>query len=303
MKSVGYDTSAGLGPASASGFEPLTLKAAAGESMKIPGGSWVLRARFFLKDLHLVLAGEDGKSVIIRGYYKLDDPPALMTENGAMISAELAKRLAVPLDPDPDAAAEPAARGEPIGHIDTVTGKVQMTHGDGAMEACSNGAPVFKGNVLRTESHGTVGVILADESAFSLGEKGRLSLDGTALDPATQAASATLSLVQGAFTFVSGPAGEAASAMVVTTPAARVGIRGAASGLIVDAEGATTAALMAEKDGSTNEMIISNPAGAQTINRPSQAVSVSTFKSPPSKPFAMTMEEMCDQFSPYTFRT
>ncbi len=284
------------------GSETLTLDAAAGEPMKIPGGSWVLRARFYYKDRYLVLAGHDGKSVIIRGYYKLDDPPGLVTEGGAMISAKLAKRLAMPLDPEPGDAAGTAAGGDPIGHVDTVTGKVHAIHADGTEEACSNGAPVFQGDVLWTESQGAIGVILADESAFSLGEEGRLTLDDLVLDPATGAASAALTLIQGAFTFVSGPTTEAAAGMVVTTPSATIDIRGTASGLIVDAEGATTAALMAEKDGPTIEMTISNPAGAQTINQSSQAVSVSAFKSPPSQPFTMSMEDMCEQFSPYTFR-
>ncbi len=94
MKSVGSDTSTGFDPPSAGGLRLLTLNAAASEPMEIPGGSWVLQARFFYKDLHLVLAGQDGRSVIIRGYYKLDDPPDLMTEGGAVISAELAKKLA-----------------------------------------------------------------------------------------------------------------------------------------------------------------------------------------------------------------
>ena len=47
----------------------------------------------------LVLTGADGSQVVIQDYFAQTEPPVLMTESGAIVSADLAAKLAGPLAP------------------------------------------------------------------------------------------------------------------------------------------------------------------------------------------------------------
>ena len=72
------------------------LNAAGGENLLVPGGAWVLRADFVHQGSDLLLVGENGQQVLILNYFNLESPPNIMTDFGAVISAELAPNWPAP---------------------------------------------------------------------------------------------------------------------------------------------------------------------------------------------------------------
>ncbi|GAB6053894.1 hypothetical protein JCM17960_27140 [Magnetospira thiophila] len=120
-----------------------------------------------------------------------------------------------------------AATGEAIGRVDELQGEVTVTRADGSQAQLQAGDPVFQGDLLETSDGGSVGIVLADQSVFSLSENGRMVLDEMIYDPGAEEGSAAFSLLSGAATFVSGQIAKfGQDAMMVKTPVATIGIRG-----------------------------------------------------------------------------
>jgi len=63
---------------------------AGSEHLLVPGGDWVLKADFINLGPDLMLLGPGGESVLIPNYLSAASPPNLVTDFGAMISADLA---------------------------------------------------------------------------------------------------------------------------------------------------------------------------------------------------------------------
>ena len=98
---------------------------------------------------------------------------------------------------------------------------------DGTRVELEPGSPVYQGDVLQTETGGAIEITFIDDTAFTIGEEGRMVLDELVFDPETNEGSSSFSVVQGVFSFVSGAIAKTGSdAMTVRTPVATIGIRG-----------------------------------------------------------------------------
>ena len=134
----------------------VVLDAAGASQLEIPGGTFLLDADFSREGPDLLLIGEDGTTVLIRDFFATGEPPILVTEGGARVTAELAEALAGPAAPGQYAQAGDAALGEPIGSVETADGGVTATRVDGSTVTLSVGSPVFQGDVLETGGGGVV---------------------------------------------------------------------------------------------------------------------------------------------------
>ena len=132
----------------------------------------------------------------------------------------------------------PAFGMEPIGYVDTLEGSVSVFRADGMSVELEVGHPVFQGDEIMTASDSAVGLVLADQTAFSMAENGRITLDEMVYEPASQEGSIALSVGEGIFTFISGEIAKTdPEAMVIDTPVATIGIRGTQLGVdIADGE-------------------------------------------------------------------
>ena len=277
--------------------EVILIEGSAATQVIIPGGAWFLRGDFERSGPDLIITGPDGESVLIRGYFNNPNPPDLVAPGGAVrLQGQTAEILAGPITPGQMAQAVEVAQVEPIGTVESLEGTVEATRADGTKVTLSKGDPVYQEDVLETAAGAAIGVVFADESTFSLGEEGRMVLDEMIYDPGSQDGSAGVSLLSGAFTFVSGAiAKTGVDNMTVTTPTATIGIRGTAGGGKIDEEGTTTAALIQEKGNFTGELTFANEFGVQTINKPNQAVTVAAGEAP-GQPFTMTARQMAQSF-------
>lgn len=90
---------------------------------------------------------------------------------------------------------------ETIGKIEVLKGDVTVTHADGTSEVLAVGSDVYQGDQIETGTDGSIGVVLLDNTTFSMGEAGHMTLDEMVYDPATQEGSIAMDLASGVFNF------------------------------------------------------------------------------------------------------
>ena len=266
----------------------VVLDAASGR-VEVPGGDMLLKADFVRQGPDLLLQGADGETVLIRGFFASGTPPELMTESGAVIPGGLAVKLAGPVAPGQVAQAGAADAGDAVGRVENAAGKVFITHADGTKVEAVVGMPVFQGDVVETEAGGSIGILFADDTTFSLGESGRMVLDEMVYDPAGPSGHAAINVVQGVFAFVSGQIAKTGDeAMTISTPVAVIGIRGTTvSGKAAQEGSASTITLLQDADGGVGQISVSNAVGVQVLSAPFQSTQVSSFYAPPAPPVVL----------------
>ena len=243
MAAMGWQNSAAEltvgGEGAASNF--ILLEAQGAAELVVPGGEMLLVADYARDGSDLVLTGADGSQVVIQDYFAQTEPPVLMTESGAIVSADLAAKLAGPLAPGEYSQAEGSLGVQPIGNIETIEGTVSATRPGGVQVVLGEGDAVFQGDVIETATGATVNIVFVDDSTFAMDEDGRMVLDELIYDPGTNEGSLVFSVVQGLFSFVSGEiARSGPEAMQVNTPVASLGIRGTQVAVKVGVEGEDT---------------------------------------------------------------
>ncbi len=205
--------------------------------------------------------------------------------------------------------AQSASGADSIGRIETAKGGVFVTRTDGTKVKGEDGLEIFQGDAVDTDASGSVGIVFADDSTFSLAEKGSMVIDTMVYDPGAQEGSSAFSVAEGVFTFVSGSIAKTGiDAMVINTPTATIGIRGTSlGGKVTDAKGTTVTLLpdsgagkaagddAGDKGGlkgqqgndgldPAGEVVISNSVGSQTISQPYQTTQISSQFSSPTLP-------------------
>ena len=289
----------GIGAAGASGVAPAVLSAN-GDTVRLPTGLELQDAAFSRVGSDLVVRAADGESAVVRGFFDHAERPQLLFEGGEKhISGDLAARLAGPLAPGQVAQAAPAATlGEPIGKVESVGGTVNVIHTDGTRAQLDVGDPVFQGDILESAAKGGVGIVLADETTFSMGPSGRMVLDEMIYDPGTHQGNMAISVLQGIFTFVSGNIAKTdPDAMVLDTPVATIGIRGTQLGFKM-VDGRMEIVNLPHPDGSLGEIVVSNAGGVVTLNFQYQGVNILSLNVPPSQPFTYSQQGIVNLLGP-----
>ncbi len=264
-----------------------------GAAVRIPSSSMLTEGDYARIGLDLMITGPNGEQVLVQDYFLTDAPPDLVADDGARISGDLAESLAGSMAPGQFAqAGAGGVAKQTIGHVETISGPVNVIHADGSKGVLNKGDSVFQGDVLQTSKGAAVGLLFVDKTSLSLGSEGRMVLDQMVFDPSSGTGKSAFSLVQGTFSFVSGQIAKSApDAMTVRTPVATIGIRGTlGSGGYSPAQGLTVAVLSEGGQG-TGEVTISNAAGSQTINTANSAVLVTSFFNPPPPAFSFTPQQ------------
>jgi len=280
-----------------------TVEVGADGAVMLPAGINFGNAEFGQSGSDLVVTAPDGTEVVVEGYFDQESAPMLKTPGGAELAGDTATHLARVLSPTQEVAqAAPTADDQPIGQVESVTGTVVAIRANGDRVELEAGDPVFQGDVLQSGEEGAIGIVLADETTFSMAENGRMVLDEMVYDPGTQEGSISMSVLQGVFTFVSGQVAKVdPDAMTLKTPVATIGIRGTQVGIDLgeNADGTPDlrVVLMEESDGFVGEVVISNAGGIQILNLPDQGSTVSSADSAPTEPRVFLRSEIRESFS------
>ncbi|CUW39505.1 protein of unknown function [Magnetospirillum sp. XM-1] len=265
----------------------------------VPEGGFLLSSEFFRKGADLILVRPDGSTVVILDYFANDAPPPLVSDAGALIEGALVTRLAGPLAPGQYAQADgtPSSGSPQIGMVDKVAGSVTARHADGTSTTLQKGDVVFQGDVIHTSGDGSVGLVFADRSTFSLGNAGKMVLDQLVYDPDTHQGKAEISVAHGAFGLVSGQiAHSSPDAMIIKTPAASLGIRGTTVAGRVDEQGQTQVALLGDPGGGTGEVVLRNSSGSQILGSANTLIQIVSASAPPSLPVPVAPTVIAQSF-------
>ncbi len=179
----------------------------------------------------------------------------------------------------------PAGGQAAVGRVDTVIGRVTITRADGTQTTAESGQPIFQGDQVTTAVDGKLGIVFADNSSFSIAERGAMIIDEMVYDPGAQTGKSVLSVSTGVFSFVSGTlAKSGAEAMVLNTPVAVIGIRGTTgAGKAAPVGQVNTFALLPDASGATGEVSVTTQTGTTTMSVAFQALQVtSPFLPPPA---------------------
>lgn len=311
--------------------ESLALNAGDSDSISLPEGFPLTEATFEVSGDDLVITAPDGTQVVVEDHYGGDAPPELTTPDGVQISADVVGELAGGVE---QAAVEPPAEpgegdaelaagtdsagsggggggliadnpevitgtdGEPIGNVENISGTIWAIRTDGTKVELEVGDPVYQGDILESAADGAVGVLLADETTFSMAENGRMVLDEMIYDPATEDGSVSLSVLQGVFTFVSGQVAKTdPDAMTLDTPVATIGIRGTQVGIEIPDGENLNVVLMEEADGFVGEVVVLNDAGSQVLNNANQFTLVQSFDLAPTEIELVEETDMVENFA------
>ncbi|HEC90391.1 MAG TPA: hypothetical protein ENI55_01860, partial [Alphaproteobacteria bacterium] len=190
-------------------------------------------------------------------------------------------------------AAAAAAATEAIGRVAATDGLVEDVHADGGRVDLAKGDPIFQGDTIETGKGAAIGITFVDDSTFSLGGNGQMTIDKMVYDPEAHSGVMKSNMALGVFSFVSGQiARSAPDAMTVQTPVATIGIRGTKVAGVAAPEGQPNSiSLLPEVDASGNtfvgELSVSNSAGTVTLNQTGATVRVfSAFTPPPPVTFS-----------------
>jgi Ca2+-binding RTX toxin-like protein len=216
---------------------PAVLHAGDGDQLTVPYDNLILVANYSRQGSDLVLDGPDGGETVIVGYFDLAQPPDLVTELGAVVTGDIAARLAGPLAPGQYAQASgqlAQALGAPVGEVGEVSGTVTITHADGSRVVAGAGTPVFQDDIIETGATGAASVLFIDKSTLSISDNARVVIDELVFDPVSHDGSSVLSVLQGAFVVVTGEIGKLnPDNVAIRTPVGTIGIRGSVpSGVI-----------------------------------------------------------------------
>jgi hypothetical protein len=125
--------------------------------------------------------------------------------------------------PESPARVEPAASA---GSIRTVKGEAYILR-DGKKLPAAMGTPVQVQDVLRTGPDGSVGLVLRDDTALSLGPSSELALKTFTFQPNEGLFGALIGLVRGTLVYISGRIAKLAPGSVrLETPVGIVAVRG-----------------------------------------------------------------------------
>lgn len=234
----------------------------------LPGGNFVFDASFSRHGSDLVLVGEDGDRVVVRGYFDQSEGLDLRTEDGHLFPHHLLEALAGPLAPGLYAEASGGSGSEEIGKVATIEGEVWAIRTDGVRELLGDGGSVFQGDILETAPDASLEIVFIDGMEFSMGGDTRISIDEMIYNPDESEGSSLLSVVKGSFIFVTGwIAGTDDDAMQVQTPSGTIGIRGTRVGCVVDSQGGNTVCSLLEDDGHVGKLAFTNATGTVLLTQ------------------------------------
>ena len=214
----------------AKGLNALSLQTES--SVLLPSAEFLTDAALVRQNEDLVLRLPDGSEMVVEGYFAADPRPTLTLADGvSVLTPELVQSFLQEsiFAGEGSATATDSAtdsQGSAIGNVETVVGEAIVLR-QGEKITLKAGNPVFEGDIIETETGGSVKLRFIDETVFSISEEARLALDKMVFNPETAEGESILSILKGAFLFISGQIAQTdPSDMQVVTPLATIGIRG-----------------------------------------------------------------------------
>lgn len=187
-----------------------------------------------------------------------------------------------------------AVTGTPIGQISAATQPVHVTHPDGSTEDLGVGGQIYANDTVKTDADGEVEITFVDGTHFSLGGNAEMQIDKLIYDPSGSDNSLAVSVVQGAFVFVTGAiAGAPGEGMEVTTPAGGIGVRGTSvGGHYTQGPEGWVIALLKDANGHVGKVVVYNSKGEVVLDELFESTKLIDPNTPPTVPVILTKEQI-----------
>src|SRR5262245_59529824 len=183
--------------------------------------------------------------------------------------------------------------GDPIGAVKEANGQVLLIHADGSTETGAAGIPVFLNDDVVTKGGSAVEIIFTDGTTFSLGANADMKLDKMIYDPGGSDNALDVTIVKGAFVFITGKIGPAqGEGVAIDTPAGTIGIRGTSgAGTFDEQTGSWVFTLFRDPNGVLSRFNVSTPGGTVLLDQELESTQVAGPLAPPSQTFALTPQQ------------
>lgn len=113
-----------------------------------------------------------------------------------------------------------------IGHIQTLNGTATILRGDTSIPA-ARALPVFRGDRIQTSKTGSLGIVLSDDTTFSLGPNSEIVMEDYLFNPIEGKFSMVTKMVKGTFSYISGLIGKLSPGSIkMELPNATIAVRG-----------------------------------------------------------------------------
>jgi FecR protein len=190
------------------------------------------------------------------GPARLAQAPTPPAPPAAPPSPPAATQSAAPTSPQPP---------DPVGSVATLQGSASFTRNN-ATSALALRDPVYKNDVLQTNTDGTLGITFDDETTFTLKPNTNLTVDEFVYQEGGTDNSAIFNVVRGTAAFVAAEVAHTGN-MKIDTPTSSLGIRGT-TGLVEVPEGGTAGGqvsikLYPDADGRVGRIEVFGRDGAQ----------------------------------------
>ena len=96
-----------------------------------------------------------------------------------------------------------ALQPDTIGHIQTLKGAASILRDNNTVPVAV-GVPVYRGDTIRTAKTGSVGIVLTDDSSFSLGPNSDIALKDYLFNPKEGKFALVTRMAKGTFAYLSG---------------------------------------------------------------------------------------------------
>ena len=257
----------------------MRIEAVAGKPVELPSGDFVANAEMTRSGTDLHLTTPDGHTVIVEGYFAQQNPPDLVTHDGARLTSSMVDAFVPPEHVGQYAASGQSANdSSPAGRITQEVGDAFIIHADGTKVAATVGSPIYQGDVIETSKTGAVNIQFADNTTFAISENARMSVDQFVYHSADHSGSTFFSMLQGMFVYTSGLIGKTDPGSVsIETPVGSIGIRGTVvAGHILPAGQQSQITIV---DGAVT---VTNGSGTQDLNTSFATVSMSSYQAAPA---------------------
>ena len=120
----------------------------------------------------------------------------------------------------------PAAAGSFVGVVKTLEGGATIAR-NGETITVVTGMEIQRADVVKTDRHGTVGLVFSDDTLISMGSNTELTVDDYLFEPLEKELSFVVRLIRGTVSFLSGQIAKLSPESVqLIMPAATIGVRG-----------------------------------------------------------------------------
>jgi hypothetical protein len=207
-----------------------TLKVTPGKPVILPPGENAANAEFTRDGQDLCLTTQ-GHTTRIEGYFAHDPSPDVVTADGAShFTPKLIGSFLPPQHPGEYAEGATHTASDATGAVGRITkldGEATIIHPDGTKVKAEVGSMVHMGDVVTTGKQGSVNILFADNTSFSISRNAKLAIDEFTYNPQEHEGTSYFSMLQGVFVYQSGDIGKDDPSKVnINTPVGSIGIRG-----------------------------------------------------------------------------